>query len=182
MRERDEKGRFKARDVAAEPAEAKPAKAKPKAKAKLTKKEREAIYFRELSTYCNVSAALRAAGMLSQSRTIYGRRQTDAAFRARWDAAIEQSYAMLELEMLERARFGDERPVPETAVEKRLRQVPTALGLQLLKLHQGRAKARATGPLPAPVRARMSRSRAREIRAEVEALLSDFNRRMGGEG
>jgi hypothetical protein len=195
MRERDEKGRFlpakgKGADGLGTPAGApkRSAAARPKAakgkaaKLKPWKKAKQEIFFRELATFCNVSSALRSAGLMSQSSTVYERRRTDPVFRSRWQKAIEQSYALLELEMLERGRFGDNRPEPQTEVEKRLRNVPTALGLQLLRLHQAAAKSRAAAaPAAAAVR-RITRQRARALRSELERMLSELNRRMGGEG
>ena len=142
---------------------------------------KEAIFFRELATVCNVSSALRACGMFRRSREVYDRRRTDAPFRTRWEAAIDEGYALLDLEMLERARFGNHRPPPQTEVEKRLREVPTALGLQLLKLYHAR-KAKA---VPAPAARAVGAARRVDRmaqRREFEAMLADFNRRMGGNG
>lgn len=190
-RKRDEKGRFAAADDGTQGAPADDGKRKAAAGAgkrraggRKRKKDRYAIFFRELSILCNVSSALRKAGLTSQSGNVYERLGTDPAFLARWNAAIARSYALLELEMLERQRFGDNRPAPKTEVEKRLRAVPTGQALQLLKLHQSRAAriAAAAPPPPPPARRRPDRRRAREIRLEVERMLSEFNRRMGGEG
>lgn len=142
---------------------------------------KEAIFFRELATVCNVSSALRACGLSRRSSDVYDRRRDDPRFRAKWEAAIDEGYALLDLEMLERARFGDKRPPPRTEVEKRLREVPTALGLQLLKLYHARkAKAAAAPPARAATAARRIDRGA--LRREFDALLSDFNRRMGGNG
>lgn len=143
---------------------------------------KEAIFFRELATVCNVSSALRACGMFRRSRDVYDRRRAEAAFRARWEAAVDEGYALLDLEMLERARFGNNRPPPRTEAEKRLREVPTALGLQLLKLYHARkAKAVLAAP-PGRTAAASKRVDRMAQRREFEAMLSDFNRRMGGKG
>jgi hypothetical protein len=145
--------------------------------------EKEAIFFRELAMVCNVSAALRKAKLTGCGSLAYERRKKDSRFRAAWEEAIDQSYAMLELEMLERVRFGDDRPPPATEAEKRLRSIPTALALQLLKLYENRVKARAA---PATRAARDNAAGKRidgaALRREFDALLSDFNRRMGGNG
>ncbi len=147
-------------------------------------KEKEAIFFRELAMVCNVSAALRTAKLTRRSALAYERRKKDSRFRAAWEDAIDQSYAMLELEMLERVRFGDDRPPPATEAEKRLRAVPTALALQLLKLYENRVKARASAPAARAARdpAAGKRIDGAALRREFDALLSDFNRRMGGNG
>jgi hypothetical protein len=157
-------------------------KAAPQQAIKWTR-EKETVFFRELAMVCNVSSALRKAKLNGCSSLAYERRKKDPRFRAAWEEAIDQSYAMLELEMLERTRFGDDRPPPATEAEKRLRAIPTALALQLLKLYENRVKARGSAtttragrPIPA------KRVDAMALRREFDALLSDFNRRMGGKG
>lgn len=152
----------------------------PKASIKWTK-AKEAVFFRELAMVCNVSAALRKAKLAGCSSLAYERRKTDVRFRAAWEEAIDQSYAMLELEMLERVRVGDDRPPPATEAEKRLRSIPTALALQLLKLYENRVKARAAAPAKRTAGAAMRVDRMAQ-RREFLAMLSDFNRRMGGQG
>jgi hypothetical protein len=117
--------------------------------------------------------------MFRRSSEVYDRRRDDFHFRTRWEAAVDDGYALLDLEMLERARFGNNRPPPATEVEKRLREVPTALGLQLLKLYHAR---KAKTPPPAPASAAAKRIDGAALRREFDAMLSDFNRRMGGNG
>jgi hypothetical protein len=136
--------------------------------------KKEKIFFGELALLCNVTAALKKAGMLRASRQVYDRRKRDPEFRAQWDEAIAESYAMLELEMLERGRFGADRPPPNGEAEARLRAVPTSLALSLLKLHQGRVKGRA----PSAQRP----MRGHKLRDELEARLSEISRRLGGIG
>jgi hypothetical protein len=58
------------------------------AKAGTWTREKEEIFFRELAMVCNVTSALRAAGMLRASRQVYDRRKRDPEFRASWDEAI----------------------------------------------------------------------------------------------
>jgi hypothetical protein len=145
-------------------------------------REKEAIFFRELAMICNVRSALKAAGLARESRQVYERRKLDPDFRIAWEEAIDQSYAMLELEMLERARFGDARPAAETEAEKRLRAIPDGLALQLLKLHQNRVKARVADGVKrrgAPGRAVL---RGPALRREIHRRLSELNLQMGGEG
>jgi hypothetical protein len=142
-------------------------------------KEKEAVFFRELAIVCNVSAALRAAGLLRQSASVYERR-ADPAFRARWEEALAESRVLMALELHERARFGDQRPEPKNEIERKLRAVPTSLALQLLKLYEGRAAKAAAAPAR-PVRPRDPDGRRARRRALLERL-AEFNRRMGGEG
>lgn len=177
------------RPVAARSAKAAPAAnraPRPKKKAVRAKrsrvrwpKDKEAIFFRELAIVCNVTAALRAAGLLRRSRDIYEQR-SDPAFRARWEEALAESRVLMALELHERARFGDQRPEPANEIEAKLRAVPTALAMQLLKLYEGRA-AKAAAGAAAPV-ARRDPERRRALRRELLERLAEFNRRMGGEG
>lgn len=184
-RPRDGKGRFAAREGEAGPAGKKPVKTarskRPAAKPAIKwTAPKEAVFFRELAMVCNVSAALRKAKLTGCSSLAYERRKTDGRFRAAWDGAIDQSYAMLELEMLERVRLGDDRPPPATEAEKRLRAIPTSLALQLLKLYETRVRSRASAPAAAAPR--LTRERGDALRKEIEQMLSDLNRRMGGNG
>ncbi|HEX8124639.1 MAG TPA: hypothetical protein VF548_03580 [Allosphingosinicella sp.] len=186
-RPRDGKGRFLGKDDresdSAKPAAQKARTAerrKPDKPAIKWTKEKESDFFRELAMVCNVSAALRKAKLAGCSALAYERRKTDSRFRAAWEDAIDQSYAMLELEMLERVRFGDDRPPPATEAERKLRAVPTTLALQLLKLYENRVKTRAAAPARAP--ARLTRETGEALRKRIEQKLSDFNRRMGGNG
>lgn len=142
-------------------------------------KDKEAIFFRELAIVCNVTAALRAAGLLRRSRDVYEQR-SDPAFRARWEEALAESRVLMALELHERARFGDQRPEPANEIEAKLRAVPTALAMQLLKLYEGRAaKAAAAAAVPVPAR---DAERRRALRRELLERLAEYNRRMGGEG
>jgi hypothetical protein len=141
-------------------------------------KDKEAIFFRELAIVCNVSAALRAAGLPRRSRDVYDRR-SDPAFRARWEDALAESRVLMALELHERARFGDQRPEPANEIEAKLRAVPTALAMQLLKLYEGRAAKAAAAAGPA---VRRDPERRRALRKELLERLAEFNRRMGGEG
>lgn len=163
-------------------ARARPAGPRRAAKAKAAgrwAKGKEAAFFRELATICNVRSALRKARLPGTSFQLYERRRSDPAFREAWEAAIDESYALLELEMLERARFGDNRPEPATEAERRLREIPNGLALQLLRLHQSRKARDAAAPRPARVRPPLS---GRALRQEIDRRLCEINRRMGGEG
>jgi hypothetical protein len=187
---RDSNGRFVSRGVEGgaprTPAARKPARrrsAKAAGPSIQWTREKEAIFFRELAMVCNVSSALRKAKLTGCSSLAYERRKRDVRFRAAWEEAIDQSYAMLELEMLERVRSGEDRPAPRTEAEKRLREIPTALALQLLKLYENRARTRSSAPAArAGAPACAGRADNAALRREFDALLSDFNRRMGGKG
>ena len=132
----------------------------------------EEAFFAELAAVCNVAAAARAAGF-EDTRKVYGRRRGEPEFRRRWEEAIAESYAMLELEMLERGRLGADRPPPANAIEARQREIPSSLALQLLKMHQGRMRALAPGA--------MRPMRGEKLRDELAARLAEIARRLGGE-
>ena len=135
--------------------------------------ERQEIFFRELAELCNAAAAARKAGF-QDGEPAYKEKEKNPAFRARYEAAVAEGYSRLELEMLERSRFGEDRPADAGRSGERLRQVPTALALSLLRLHNGKVKG------TAPTNRRPMRGA--KLRDELEARLSEINRRLGGKG
>ena len=139
-------------------------------------KAKEEIFFRELAMVCNVAAALREAGMARASTSVYDRRKSDLKFRSQWEEAISESYALLELEMLERGRVGDNRAPPADEGERKRREVSTTLGMNLLKMHRSQVRGRpATAAQQRPMR-------GAKLRDELEARLSEISRRLGGIG
>lgn len=144
--------------------------------------EKERTFFRELSMLCNVSEALRKVRLLGRSADVYERKRLDPAFRVAWEASVREGYSLLDLEMLERARFGDERPAPHTDVEKRLRGVSTRLGLQLLKMHAGRVAAAPAAAAPPAAARKLRRSEAAAARRELDDLLDELHRRLAAQG
>jgi len=137
---------------------------------------REDAFFRELSEVCNVNAAARAAGF-PDSRPAYNRKERGGAFRARWDGAVAEGYARLELEMLERARFGENRRADQGCSGEKQRAIPTSLALSLLKMHQARAKAApsAVAPTARPMR-------GQSIRDEMEKRFREISQRLTERG
>ena len=135
--------------------------------------ERQEIFFRELAELCNVAAAARLAGF-EDGEPAYKEKDKNLTVRARYEAAVAEGYSRLELEMLERSRFGEDRPKHAGESGERLRQVPTALALSLLRLHNGKVKG------TAPTNRRPMRGA--KLRDELEARLSEINRRLGGQG
>ena len=121
---------------------------------------------------CNVTAALKEAGLGRQSRDVYDRRRRDPEYRGRWDEAIGESYAMLELEMLARSRHGENRPPPTTEAERRLRELSDRQALNLLRLHKSGVKGRQPACAAAVAR--------RETARCVEKRLGEISRRLGG--
>lgn len=133
----------------------------------------EELFFAELSEVCNVAAAARAAGC-DDSRWAYARKKRDLDFRAKWDDAMDEGYSRLELEMLERARFGENRPSDVGESGPKQRAVPTGLAMNLLKFHESRVRRR--GPVA------QRPMRGRHLLNEVEARLTEINRRLGNDG
>lgn len=177
QRPRDGLGRFCRPEDAA--AGAPRGAARPRKPAKGWPKDKEAVFFRELGIVCDLGLALKAAGLVRRAAEVPERLKTDPGFLAQWNAALAASYALLDLEMLGRVRFGDKRPEPRTEAEKKLRAVPSSVALQLLKHYHARIKGREAGARPTQAPPLLN---AREIRKRLQAKLSDFNRRMGGEG
>ena len=102
-----------------------------------------ALFIEELYETCCVREALRKTGMSAAG--LYKHRAKNSKFRQMWDDALDAGYAMLESEMLERARHGhDQQVVGKNGEIIRVRVISNRLGLALLKLHSDRvAKIRA---------------------------------------
>lgn len=97
-------------------------------------------FLRVLADTCNVREAARAIGKCAS--TVYRWRQKDAAFFKAWAAALEQGFDALEMELLRRARFGQdvtEYRIGEDGIERPVKRVHSycnRLGLQLLAQHR----------------------------------------------
>jgi hypothetical protein len=101
--------------------------------------ERREIFIATLAATCNVAAAVRAAGMHGYS--VYRLRMRDAGFRASWAAALRESYARLELMLLERAMNGTVKTVTRSdGSAQTIHEYPNGLAFQLLKLHRESAR------------------------------------------
>ena len=142
---------------------------------KWTKADEEA-FFSELAQVCNVTKALHEAKLGTSTAPVYKRLKKDAEFRAQFDEAIAQGFAMLELEMLERARHGDNRPEPATAAEKKLRETGTGTAIHLLRTYHARVKGTKASASP------QRPMRGAKLRDALEARLAEISRRLGGEG
>lgn len=92
-------------------------------------------FFDELSSCCNVVEAARRSGMTLDEVSAHAR--DDPLYAERWQAALTAAYHALELEMLERARFGN----PDA------KKYNDAFSLRLLLQHRAeQASAAPTGP------------------------------------
>jgi hypothetical protein len=83
----------------------------------------EELFFDHLAANGNVTAAADAAGFCTP--TVYRMRRRRPDFAARWQVALEQGYARLEIALLEAANdsladrpFDEERPIPKMTVEQ----------------------------------------------------------------
>ena len=76
-------------------------------------------FMQVLRDTCNVMEAARAVG--KTTAIIYRWRLKDAAFRAAWDKALDEGYAALEMELLRRARFGQDVTEYRTGMTARRR-------------------------------------------------------------
>jgi len=96
---------------------------------------RQEKFFATLAATCNVSRACRAAGIGRDC--VYNYRRKSAAVRARWAEAVRESYARLELMMLERMIDGTVKTITRAdgSVDT-VHEYPNALALQLLRQHR----------------------------------------------
>lgn len=95
---------------------------------------RRAAFIEELYETCCVRDALKACGMSMSG--LYKHRAANAKFRAEWDKALDAAYAMLESEMLERARKGyEEEVVIKDGAIVKIKTISNRLGLALLRMH-----------------------------------------------
>jgi hypothetical protein len=99
--------------------------------------EQKQHFFAQLAATCNVAGSLAAAGI--SSTTLYRLRQVDPAFRADWMRALSEGHAMLMIDALGRARFGDKRVETTEDVEgKRVKTTvysDARLTMNLLNVH-----------------------------------------------
>lgn len=127
-------------------------------------------FMQVLRDTCNVMEAARAVG--KTTAIIYRWRLKDAAFRAAWDKALDEGYAALEMELLRRARFGQDVTEYRTgddgqeAPVKRVHSYCNNLGMRLLAQH-----ARTVGAYRAAQGGSSDGSRAlEEIRRKLMAM------------
>jgi len=108
----------------------------------IRRKHKRALTGPEIETFltilaetCNVSLSAREVGR--SARVFYDLRRRDAGFRAGWGEALREGYDLLEMEMVERCRFGAPKDVfyrgRKTATT---RVFNDATALRLLHLHR----------------------------------------------
>lgn len=85
--------------------------------------EAEEEFFDHLAATCNVCSSAAAVGFTTF--TVYRQRRMRADFAARWQAALDQGYARLEMALVQTAadsieglEFDAERPIPRMTAEQ----------------------------------------------------------------
>lgn len=102
----------------------------------------EAVFLDQLAASCNVKLSAAAAGFSTVA--IYNRRRADPGFAARWQAALEQGYARIEILLVQRASDALEgfAPDPETAIP----EMTVKDALAILGLHRAAVKGEGRRP------------------------------------
>lgn len=93
----------------------------------------EAIFLEHLAATANILASAAESGF--STTAIYKRRMKEPGFAARWQQALEQGYARLEMQLVQTATSslaGD-----EIAGDKPIPRMTAAEAMNLLKLHRG---------------------------------------------
>jgi len=133
---------------------------------------RQDVFFAELAATCNVAAAARKVRI--DPSTAYNHRRLSAEFRARWEEAVREAYANLELAMLERVMNGTAKTVTRAdGSVDRTHEYPNAIALQLLRQHRDLAPEAQAPPDPEEIE---------EVRARVAAKIERLRERIRKEG
>lgn len=104
----------------------------------------EARFLDRLATSCNVTASAAEAGFSTVA--IYNRRRSDPAFAARWQVALDQGYARIEMLLVLRAEQVLEGDMPDP--ESPIAAMTVKEAINVLQLHRAAVKgdgARAPG-------------------------------------
>lgn len=130
--------------------------------------KRRSIFLKELALTSNVRRSAAAASLALS--TIYYWRDTDPRFAKAWQKALATGYETLEIEMLERARSGVEKPIYHAGeIVATVRHYNDAIALRLLLAHKD---------MVAKIRAEQSgiHEDAGDIRARVESKLRQMQK------
>lgn len=96
--------------------------------------EAEVLFLNHLAASCNVSAAAAAAGF--SAVTVYNHRRCDPAFARKWQAALDQGYARLEMELVRHASAMVENF--EVDPDAPFKQMTMREAIHLLTIHHRR--------------------------------------------
>jgi hypothetical protein len=131
----------------------------------------EAVFLEQLAATANVSASAEAAGF--STTAIYKRRMAEAGFRTRWQAALEQGVARIEMALvhcaaasLEGTPIVGDHPTPAMSV---------ADALNVVKLH----RAAVHGGKPQRYGWRTELPDIEEVRAEILRKVAVLERGRG---
>ena len=109
--------------------------------------EAEAIFLDHLAASCNVTLSAKAVGFSREA--IYRRRRNDPGFAERWQAALEQGYARIEMLLVRRAAETLEgslqeprEPDPDTP----LPEMTVRDAIAILQLHRSSVKGDGRSP------------------------------------
>lgn len=94
--------------------------------------EAERLFLDALGASANVTRAARVSGF--STNAIYSRRRLDPGFAARWQSALAQGYARVEMALLRRAEEGAAGAAPDPSIP--LPAMTVSEALTLLKMHQ----------------------------------------------
>ena len=128
----------------------------------------EEEFFDLLAASCNVSWATEQVGFATP--TVYRMRRMRPDFAARWQVALEQGYARLEMELLRAATdtlddrpFDESRPIPKMTVEQ---------AINVLRAHRGEVRG-GDGRGPGATARRRTLD---EVRASIEKKIAAIER------
>ena len=132
---------------------------------------RKADFLKRLRTSLNVADAAKRAGIANS--TVYRHRQTNARFRAEWDAALKAAVDEVESNVLRRAVEGVEKPVFYRGQQVgSVRSYSDTLAMFVLKAKRPEIYARLTGGAPTP--AEMTEEEARnEVLRRLDRLAAE---------
>ena len=132
--------------------------------------KRRAAFLKELALTSNISRSASTASLALS--TIYKWRETDSGFAKAWQTALLAGYETLEMELLNRARCGVEKPVYlKGEIIATTRHYNDAIALRLLLAHKD---------MVAKTRAAQSETlkNAGDIRRRVESKIRQMQKRI----
>jgi len=133
-------------------------------------KARQTRFLETLAQTANVAASERKAK--APAGSAYRYRRKSQAFDAKWQEALAEGYARLELTMLQRALEGVSRRVTKTDSGSETVEYSDRLGMALLAAH----RATVTGG------GRFALAADDDIKQRLAAKIADMSRRMRDEG
>tara|TARA_R100001244_G_scaffold6593_33_gene8412 strand:+ start:14668 stop:15156 length:489 start_codon:yes stop_codon:yes gene_type:complete len=129
---------------------------------------RKLKFLKELAISSHVANSATAAGVAVS--TVYLWRERDPEFFRAWMRSLAAGYELLEMDMLERARNGVEKPVFHNGKEvATVRQYNDGIGVKLLQAHR---------QMVAMIRAAEEDISPEQVRASLDRKLADMRVRL----